>query len=75
MYKIQKGNVEIYSGYGTENEVLLGLLGEGACFGEFGLLLHKPAIYTVIAYSSLILERVTEGTIGDFIQENHESVL
>ena len=75
MYKIIKGNVEIYSDYGTENEVLLGILGKDTCFGEFGLLLRKPAIYTIIAYSDLIVERVTEGTIGDFIQENHDSVL
>ena len=75
MFKILKGNAELYISYGTENEVLLGILGEGDCFGEFGLLLHKPAIYTVIAYSDMILFRVTEGRIGDFIQENHNSVL
>lgn len=74
MYKILKGKAELYTGYGTDNEVLLGILGEGACFGEFGLLTHKPAIYTVIAYSDLILYRVTEEKIGEFIQENHSSV-
>lgn len=75
MFKILSGNVELYIGYGTENEVLLGILGKGDCFGEFGLLLHKPAIYTAIAYSDLILFKVTEGKIGDFIMENHASVL
>ena len=75
MFKILKGNVELYSGYGTENEVLLGLLGKNACFGEFGLLLQKPSPYTVIAYSDVILYRVVEEKMGDFIRENHTAVL
>ena len=75
MYKILKGNAELYLGYGTENEVLLGILGENACFGEFGLLIHKPAPYTVVAYSDLILYRITEDRIGEFIQDNHSYIL
>ena len=75
MYKILEGNVEIYTGYGTENEKILGILGKGDCFGEFGLLLKKPAIYTAVAYSDLLLCRVTEEDIGTFIQENHTSIL
>ncbi len=74
LFKILSGNAELYVSYGTENEVLLGILGKGDCFGEFGLLLHKPAIYTVIAYSDLVLLRVTEDRMGMFIQENHTSV-
>ncbi|MCR5651653.1 MAG: cyclic nucleotide-binding domain-containing protein [Lachnospiraceae bacterium] len=75
MFKILKGNVELYSGYGTENEVFLGLLGKDACFGEFGLLLHKPSPYTVTAYSDVILYRVVEEKMSEFIRENHTSVL
>ena len=75
MYKILKGSVEVYTGYGTENEVILGILSEGKCFGEFGLLLKKPAIYTVVAYSDLVLCRVTDADLGYFVKENYTSVV
>ena len=75
MYKILKGHVELYTGYGTDKESIIGIIGPGACFGEFGLLLEKPAIYTAIANSDVYALRVTSGRVGDFIQENHSSVL
>ena len=75
MYKILSGNAEVYLGYGTENESLLGLLGKGSCFGEFGLLLHEKSPYTVIAYSDLVLYKVTEDKVGEFIRENHVNIL
>lgn len=75
MYKILKGHVEMYTGYGTENEVLLGLLGPGTCFGEFGILTKKPAIYTIIAYSNLKILRVTEELMMDFMKANPENIL
>jgi CRP-like cAMP-binding protein len=75
MYKIIQGRAEMYIGYGTKKEVLLGIIGPGACIGELGLLMHSPAIYTVIAYSDVYAIRVTEERIGNFIQENHTSIL
>ncbi len=75
MYKILKGHAEVYFGYGTETESLLGIIGEGSCFGEFGLLLNKPAIYTVIAYSDMLVLTVTEADIGEFIIENNKNIL
>ena len=75
MYKIIQGKAEMYVGYGTDQEILLGIVGPGTCFGELGLLMHSPAIYTVIAYSDIYAIRVTEERIGNFIQENHTSVL
>ncbi|SDB50593.1 Cyclic nucleotide-binding domain-containing protein [Pseudobutyrivibrio sp. YE44] len=75
MYKILDGHVEMYTGYGTNNEVLIGVLGPGACFGEYGLLLSKPAIYTIIAYSNVKILRVTEGYLEDFVKDNHESII
>ena len=75
MYKILKGHVEIYTGYRTDNEVIIGIIGPGSCFGEFGLLLQKPAIYTVIAFDDVYAIRVTEGQMGDFVQENHSSII
>ena len=75
MYKILSGNVEMYTGYGTKNEVLLGMLGPGSCFGEFGILTKQPAIYTIIAYSNLKVLRVTESLIMDFMKDNPDNVL
>lgn len=75
MYKIVKGNAEVYMGYGTENETLIGILGPQSCFGELGMLLEKPAIYTVIAYSDLLLLRITKGEMGDFVQQNHKNIM
>ena len=75
MYKIVSGHVEMYTGYGTPNEVLIGLLGPDTCFGEFGILTGQPAIYTIITYSKTKILRVTEGLMGDFIQENKDDIL
>ncbi len=75
MFKIIQGKAEMYVGYGTDKEVLLGIVGPGTCFGELGLLLKAPSIYTVIAYSDVYAIRVTEDRMGNFIQENHSSAL
>lgn len=75
MYKIVTGHIEMYVGYGTENEVLLGILGPGSCFGEFGVLTKKPAIYTIIAFSKVKLLRVTEDLINDFMRESPDNVI
>ena len=75
MYKIVKGFAEVYMGYGTENEVIVGIIDEGSCFGEFGLLLKKPSIYTVVAFSDVYALRVTEGEMGDFVQNNHKYII
>ena len=74
MYQIIKGHAELYTGYGTKEEVLLGIIGQQACFGEFGLLLGKPSVYTVIAYSDLVVLRIGEGSLGTFIRDNQRKV-
>ncbi|WP_026503791.1 cyclic nucleotide-binding domain-containing protein [Butyrivibrio sp. NC3005] len=75
MYKVVSGHVEMYTGYGTKYEVLIGILGPGMCFGEFGILLHKPAIYTIITFDEVRLLRVTEGALGNFVQENQDYII
>ncbi len=75
MYKLLSGHVEMYTGYGTENEVLIGMLGPGSCFGEFGLLTGKPAIYTIITYDNAKILRVTEEMMTEFMLNNQDSVL
>ena len=75
MYKIISGSVELYVGYGTENESLLGILSKGSYFGEIGLFAQKPAIYTVIAYSDVTVLRITMSDIDDYIKTNHHDIL
>ncbi|MBP3203860.1 MAG: cyclic nucleotide-binding domain-containing protein [Lachnospiraceae bacterium] len=75
MYKILKGHVEMYSGYGTEYEGVIGIIGEQACFGELGLLLGKPSIYTCISYSEVLLMRITESDINTFVKENPQNIV
>lgn len=75
MYKIIQGRAEMYMGYGTDNEVLLGIIGPGACFGELGLLLQAPSIYTIIAYSDVYAIRVTPDRMGNFIEQNQTTIL
>ncbi len=75
MYKILSGSVEVYSGYGTDKEAILGILSKGSYFGEIGLLSQKPAIYTVIAYSDVLVMRVTMEEIDGYIKNNHHDIL
>ncbi len=75
MYKIVKGHAEVYMGYGTDRETLIGIIGPQSCFGEFGMLLEKPAIYTVVAYSDILLMRITKDEMGDFVQQNHRNII
>ncbi|MCR4807167.1 MAG: Crp/Fnr family transcriptional regulator [Lachnospiraceae bacterium] len=75
MYKIVQGNAELYTGYGTDEERLLGIIGPHACFGEFGMLIQVPSIYTVVAYSDVYAMKVTAGEIGDFVQQNHKNII
>ena len=75
MYKIIDGHAEVYMGYGTEQETLIGIIGPQACFSEFGLLLQKPAIYTVIAYSEILLLRITADELGDFVTQNQKNII
>ncbi|MCR5421226.1 MAG: cyclic nucleotide-binding domain-containing protein [Lachnospiraceae bacterium] len=75
MFKIIKGHVEIYAGYKTDKEILLGILSEQACFGELGLLLHKPSIYTAVAYSEVYIMRISDDELEDFIANNHKNII
>ncbi len=75
MYKIIHGHVELYAGYGTPLETVIGILRRGSCFGEFGLLLQRPALYTAIAYDEVTLLKITEEDLGDFIRDNHKNII
>ncbi len=75
MYKIIQGKAVLYVGYATEKEVILGIIGPGSCFGEMGLLLQAPAIYTVVAFTDVYAIKVTPDRMGQFIENNQNTVL
>ena len=59
IYKIISGRVVCYFNYGTDEEYLLGTLNEGSSFGEYSLLTGKPGIYTVVAFSDVLVFRIS----------------
>ncbi len=75
MYKIIKGHAEVYMGYETERETLVSIIGPQDCFGQFGMLLERPALYTVIAYSDVVVLRIKKDELDDFIRDNHKTVM
>ena len=75
MYRIQSGHVELYKGYGTKQETLLGILAPEAYFGEIGLLTQKPSIYTVVAYEAVELLRIPVDDIGRYIEKHPEDAV
>ena len=75
LFKIVKGHAEVYVGYGTNQEALIGIIGEKACFGELGMLLHEPSVYTVVAYSELFVLRVSEAEFDTFVRDNYTNIV
>jgi len=55
LYVIRKGGVEL-----RVEDVVLDLLGEGECFGQFSLLAHEAPIATVIAHQNTLCYLVPE---------------
>ena len=70
MYKIISGRAICNINNGTDDEYLLGSLKEGKTFGEYSLLTDNPGIYTVTAYSDMLLLRISRNDFEDFIQMN-----
>lgn len=70
MYKIISGRAICNINHGTDEEYLLGSLNEGKTFGEYSLLTDSPGIYTVTAYSDMLLLRISRSEFEDFIQMN-----
>ncbi|MBQ4432322.1 MAG: cyclic nucleotide-binding domain-containing protein, partial [Synergistaceae bacterium] len=68
--KIVSGRALCFVNYGTDDEYLLGSLKEGKTFGEYSLLTGKPGIYTVTAYTDMLLMRIGRGDFTKFIETN-----
>lgn len=75
MFKIISGHAEVYVGFGSKQETLIKIIGPQCCFGELGMLLDKPSIYTVRAYSDLLALRIKREDMFDFVKENQKNVI
>ena len=75
LYKVLSGNVEVYSGFGTDRENILGILSEGDYFGEMGLLTGAPAIYTVIAYNNPLVLSVEKDDLLSYVKQNYNDLI
>lgn len=75
LYKILHGKAVVYLNYGQEDEYIVGILSEQRCFGEFTLLCGKPSIYTVVAYSDILLLRIPEEDFDSFIRSNSSNAI
>ena len=70
MYKIVSGTAICYLNYDTDKEYLIGRFKEGASFGEYQLLTGKPAPYTMVAFSDMLLLRISRDEFRKFIEMN-----
>ena len=75
MYKIISGKALCYFKYGTDNEYLLSSLKEGSCFGEYSLLTDKPGIYTVTAFTDMLIMKITKEDFDTFVSMNAKNAI
>ena len=75
LYKVLSGNVEVYSGFGTDRENILGILSKGDYFGEMGLLTGAPAIYMVIAYNNPLVLSVEKDDLFSYVKQNYSDLI
>ena len=74
LYKLMGGNCEVYTGYGTERESILGILSRGAYFGETGFFSQKPSIYTVVTYSDVVVERIVIAEFERYVRDHYKDI-
>ena len=75
MYKVVSGKMEVYIGYGTDRETIIGILSEGAYFGELGVLTDSASIYTVVAYCDSLILEIKKDEIENYASLNYRDLL
>lgn len=70
MYKVIVGKAVMFTGYGTDDEYVIGTLKEGQTFGEYSLLTGKPGVYTVVAFTDMLVLRIGQDDFMNFIEMN-----
>lgn len=75
MFKILSGSVAVFNRYGEKEEHLIGIYSKGRCFGELNVFSDLPCIYTVVAYNEVLVMRVTNDSLEEFIATNPRNVI
>ena len=76
MYEIQRGSVNIYVDFGTENEKLLTTLETGRFFGEIGVTEVRPRTATAIAAEdNTSLSEITGDNFSKYFQNEPQKLL
>ncbi len=75
LYKIVSGNAEVYVGYGTNHETIIGILSEGAYFGEIGAFTDNASIYTVVAYCDCLIMEIEKDELEEYAKLNYRDLL
>ena len=75
MFKILSGSVAVFNRYGEKEEHLIGIYSKGRCFGELNVFSDLPCIYTVVAYNEVLVMRVTNDSLEEFIAANPRNVI
>ena len=76
MYVILSGNVRIITGFETEAEKLLTILGEGQFLGEMGMIEVYPRSATAVAQDDgTELQVITEADFSDYFEGHPDQLL
>lgn len=75
MYKIITGSAVCWFKYGTDDEYVLASMAEGECFGEYSVLTGNPSIYTVVAFSDMLLMKINKEDLITFVEMNTKNAI
>ena len=75
MYKVIVGKAVMFTGYGTDDEYVIGTLKEGQTFGEYSLLTGKPGVYTVVAFTDVLVLKIEQQDFNKFIEMNASNAI
>ena len=75
MYKIITGSAVCWFKYGTDDEYVLASLAAGNCFGEYSVLTGNPSIYTVVAFSDMLVMKITKEDLITFVEMNTKNAV
>lgn len=75
IYKIITGDAVCWFKYGTDDEYVLASMSDGECFGEYSVLTGNPSIYTVVAFSDMIVMKITQDDLISFTEANAKNAI
>ena len=75
MYDIHWGKVGVYTGYGTDHEVLITELYPDTFFGEAGMISDEPRSATVVALEDTVVEIIYREDLEELLEKNPAKIL